>query len=487
MQDSLYWHDYETFGAVPAIDRPSQFAGLRTDFDLNVIGEPLVIYCQPQMDILPSPQACLITGITPQHALEHGLPEPEFIRQIHSELALPGTCGVGYNSIRFDDEVTRYSLYRNFFDPYQREWQNGNSRWDIIDLLRATRALRPDGIEWPDHEPGSPSFKLEHLTQINGISHEDAHDALSDVTATIAMAKLVKQAQPKLFDYVLQNRGKVAVAKIVDTQSRKPFFHCSGMLSKEHLYSAIMIPLAAHPTNKNAVICFDLSADPELLIKLDADEIKQRVFSRADDLPQGIERIPLKLVHLNKAPMVATPKVVDSTTAKRLSINLQRCEEHWQRLQQIDLQHKLQAVFVEPDFPAKNEAEQQLYGGFLPNRDKPLLDQVRTATLQDFKQQEFYFSDKRYNSLLFNYKARYFPQALTADEQSNWLHSCRERLTNPEAGYLTLNNLQSEIEQLLTESELPVKSREILAELEAWRQHAVKKFAIDAHKNSPLD
>jgi exodeoxyribonuclease-1 len=285
----------------------------------------------------------------------------------------------------------------------------------------------------------------------------------------------------------LQNRGKVAVAKIVDTQSRKPFFHCSGMLSKEHLYSAIMIPLAAHPTNKNAVICFDLSADPELLIKLDADEIKQRVFSRADDLPQGIERIPLKLVHLNKAPMVATPKVVDSTTAKRLSINLQRCEEHWQRLQQIDLQHKLQAVFVEPDFPAKNEAEQQLYGGFLPNRDKPLLDQVRTATLQDFKQQEFYFSDKRYNSLLFNYKARYFPQALTADEQSNWLHSCRERLTNPEAGYLTLNNLQSEIEQLLTESELPVKSREILAELEAWRQHAVKKFAIDAHKNSPLD
>lgn len=486
MQDSLYWHDYETFGAVPAIDRPSQFAGLRTDFDLNIIGEPLVIYCQPQLDILPSPQACLITGISPQHALAEGLPEPEFIRQIHAELARPSTCGVGYNSIRFDDEVTRYCLYRNFFDPYQREWQNGNSRWDIIDLLRATRALRPDGIEWPDHEPGSPSFKLEHLTQANGISHEDAHDALSDVTATIAMAKLVKQAQPKLFDYVLQNRGKVAVAKIVDAQSRKPFFHCSGMLSKEHLYSAIMMPLAAHPTNKNAVICFDLSTDPELLIKLDANEIKQRVFTRADELPEGIERIPLKLVHLNKALMVATPKVVDATTAKRLSINLQRCEEHWQRLQQIDLQHKLQAVFVEPDFPAKSEAEQQLYGGFLPNRDKPLLDQVRAASLQDFTQHEFYFSDKRYNSLLISYKARYFPQALTADEQSNWLHSCRERLTNPEAGYRTLNNLQAEIVQLLKNGELSVKDRDVLVKLEDWRQHIAKKFAIDDLKNSPL-
>ena len=486
MNDSFYWHDYETFGAVPAIDRPSQFAGLRTDFDLNIIGEPLVIYCQPQMDILPSPQACLVTGITPQHAMEQGVPEPDFIRQIHAQLAQPRTCGVGYNSIRFDDEVTRYSLYRNFFDPYQREWQNGNSRWDIIDLLRATRALRPDGIEWPDHEPGSPSFKLEHLTQANGISHEDAHDALSDVTATIAMAKLVKQAQPRLFDYVLQNRGKVAVAKIVDVQSRKPFFHCSGMLSKDNMYSAIMMPLAAHPSNKNAVICFDLSSDPEVLINLDAEEIKQRVFTRADDLPQGVERIPLKLVHLNKAPMVATLKVVDATTAKRLSINLQQCEDHWQRLQQVDLQHKLQTVFVEPDFPAKNEAEQQLYGGFLPNRDKPLLDEVRAASLEDFKQHEFYFSDQRYNKLLFSYKARYFSQALSADEKSNWLHSCRQRLTHSDSGYLTLNQQYQEIDQLLKDSETSSNNREILYKLEQWRLHVATKFAIDDVKSEQL-
>lgn len=337
MKDSLYWHDYETFGAIPSIDRPSQFAGLRTDFDLNVIGEPLVIYCQPPMDILPSPQACLITGITPQHAFKHGLSEPEFIRQIHNQLAQPRTCTVGYNSIRFDDEVTRYTLYRNFYDPYQREWQNGNSRWDIIDLLRATRALRPEGIEWPDHESGSPSFKLEHLTAANDISHASAHDALSDVTATIALAKLVKRAQPKLFDYILQNRGKVAVAKIVDTLSRKPFFHCSGMLPKENLYSAIMMPLAAHPTNKNAVICIDLSADPDALISLNKEQIKQRVFTAANDMPEGVERIPLKLVHLNKAPMVATPKVVDTVVAKRCSINLQRCEDSWRCLQQVDL------------------------------------------------------------------------------------------------------------------------------------------------------
>jgi exodeoxyribonuclease-1 len=316
MKDSFYWHDYETFGAQPSVDRPSQFAGLRTDFELNIIGEPLVIYCKPQMDILPSPQACLITGITPQHALENGLDEPEFIAQIHQQLATPRTCGVGYNSIRFDDEVTRYSLYRNFYDPYQREWQNGNSRWDLIDLMRATRALRPEGIEWPDHQEGSPSFKLEDLTQANGIGHEDAHDALSDVTATIAVAKLVKNTQPKLFDYFLQGRGKIAAAKLVNLNTQKPFFHCSGMLPKARLYSALMMPLAAHPENKNSVICIDLMADPEKLIKLDQEDIKRLVFSSAQELSDNEERIPLKEVHLNKAPILASPKVVDSDIAK---------------------------------------------------------------------------------------------------------------------------------------------------------------------------
>ena len=164
MENTFYWHDYETFGVNPAVDRPSQFAGLRTDFNLNPIGEPLVIYCQPQPDILPAPQACLITGITPQLAQREGLPEPQFIKAIHQQLSQPKTCGVGYNSIRFDDEVSRYTLYRNFYDPYQREWKNGNSRWDVIDMMRLTRALRPEGIEWPDHEPGRPSFKLEDLT-----------------------------------------------------------------------------------------------------------------------------------------------------------------------------------------------------------------------------------------------------------------------------------------------------------------------------------
>lgn len=478
MGTTFYWHDYETFGVDPAVDRPSQFAGLRTDENLNPIGEPLVIYCQPQKDVLPAPMACLVTGITPQHAMEHGLPEPEFMARIHEQLAMPGTCGVGYNSVRFDDEVTRYSLYRNFYDPYQREWKNGNSRWDIIDMLRLCRALRPEGIEWPDHEPGRPSFKLEDLTKANGIAHEAAHDALSDVTATIAMAKLVKQKQPRLFNYVVNNRSKKAIAEMLNLQQRKPFFHISGMLSKEHLYGALMMPLAKHPTNSNGIICVDLSADPEPLLSLDAEQIQRRVFTPADQLAEGEERIPLKVVHVNKVPVVTTHKLLDKAAAQRLQIDVQRCEQHWQRLNQVDLHSKLQLVFAEKPFPTKPEAEQQLYGGFLPNQDKTLLDEVRRASLQDFKQHSFYFSDARYNKLLFSYRARYFADSLTAEEQKTWHDSCKWRLTDESSGYLTLQQQAVEISQLLEDNSLSADKKAVLASLQQWSSNIAAEFGL---------
>jgi exodeoxyribonuclease-1 len=478
MDNTFYWHDYETFGINPSIDRPSQFAGLRTDFDLNPIGDPLVIYCQPQPDLLPAPQACLVTGITPQLALQEGLPEPQFIEAIHQQMSRPNTCSVGYNSIRFDDEVTRYTLYRNFYDPYQREWKNGNSRWDIIDMLRLCRALRPEGIEWPDHEPGRPSFKLEDLTAANGLAHEAAHDALSDVTATIAMAKLVKEKQPRLFDYALQNRGKKQIALMLDLKARKPFFHISGMLAKEHMYGALMMPLAKHPTNSNGIICFDLSADPELLISLNEHQIRDRVFTATSDLPEGTERIPLKVIHINKAPVVTTHKLVDATAAKRLDINLERCERNWQRLNSLDLSDKLQLVFREQTFPPKSDAEQQLYGGFLPNQDKGLLDDVRRATVSDFSQQQFYFADQRYNQLLFSYRARYFPESLSAEEQQTWLESCRWRLTDEQSGYLTLQQNRKTLDELLADSSLSDHKRGVLQALESWGESVAERFAL---------
>ncbi|MBN4065578.1 exodeoxyribonuclease I, partial [Desulfocapsa sp. AH-315-G09] len=281
MTITLYWHDYETWGADPRRDRPAQFAGIRTDTELNIIGKAQVNYCKPAQDVLPEPQACLITGLTPQAALADGLCEAEFMAEIYREFMQPGTCGVGYNSLRFDDEFTRYGFYRNFFDPYAREWRNGNSRWDIIDMLRLTHALRPEGIEWPTNEDGVTSFRLEALTSANNISHEGAHDALSDVHATISLARLVRDRHPKLYDYLFDMRDKRKVAGSLNLREQQTVLHVSSMFPAKTGCISPVIPLAPHPTNKNGIIIFDLRHDPEALLSLDVEEIQKRLFTRS--------------------------------------------------------------------------------------------------------------------------------------------------------------------------------------------------------------
>jgi exodeoxyribonuclease I len=468
MANTLYWHDYETFGIDPSRDCPSQFAGIRTDENLNIIGEPLSIYCQPPTDRLPWPQACLITGITPQGAQQKGIPEREFIENIHRELSLPGTCGVGYNSIRFDDEVTRYSLYRNFYDPYEREWKHGNSRWDIIDMVRLARALRPEGIEWPNYEDGSPCFKLERLTEANGIAHESAHDALSDVLATIAMAKLVMTKQPKLYRYIYEHRLKHKVAGLIDLNHKKPFLHVSGKLPRENGYTALMMPLARHPTNKNLMICFNLMGDAEALVKLSAEEIQQRLFISAEDLPEGVERIPLKGVQLNRCPVVATPKLLDSESARRLGIDAALCEQNWRLLQQQDLSAKLGEVFSSRLFEKTDNAERRLYDGFLEEIDKGLLSEVRTATAAELASDSLHFRDERYQQLLFLYRVKNFPETLSDEEQHRWDELRFQRLTNSSEGYLILDTYFSEIDQLLGQESMSEKDRNILRALQDW-------------------
>ena len=264
MSETFYWHDYETFGTDPSRDRPVQFAGLRTDFDLNPVGDPLVVFAAPARDALPHPEACLVTGITPQRALAEGVLECEFIRRIHAELSRPGTCGVGYNSLRFDDEFTRFTLYRNFYDPYAREWRDGNSRWDLIDVVRMTHALRPEGISWPRDDDGKPSFRLEKLTAANGIEHGAAHDALSDVQATIALARLIRERQPRLFNYALKLRDKRFAMQHLDLAGMRPVLHVSGMFGAARHNIALIAPLARHPLNQKSSVTI-LPATPHHL------------------------------------------------------------------------------------------------------------------------------------------------------------------------------------------------------------------------------
>ncbi|RLA23393.1 MAG: exodeoxyribonuclease I, partial [Gammaproteobacteria bacterium] len=430
LTSTIYWHDYETFGIDPALDRPAQFAGVRTDEDLNIIEEPLVIYCKPANDYLPQAEACLITGITPQTALEKGVCEAEFISRINDEFSRPKTCVAGYNSIRFDDEVTRHTLYRNFHDPYAREWQNGNSRWDIIDLTRMARALRPEGINWPNHDDGKPSFRLEELTAINNIKHQSAHDALSDVYATIEWAKLIREKQPKLYHYLYQNRDKHSLGKLLNVAEKKPVLHVSGMYPANKGCLAIVSPLAQHPVNKNGVIAYDLSVDPGELLSLSVDEIKARLFTPAAELPEGVERIPLKTIHLNKCPAIAPLGTLSKEIAKRYELDVDRCRENLQIIKKsTGLEQKIAQVMESPPFEKISDPDKMLYsGGFFSNSDRSKMVSISKMVPEKLAQYETIFEDARLPEMLFRYRARNYPETLISDESEQWEVFRRQRL-----------------------------------------------------------
>ena len=450
-----------------------QFAGLRTDADLNIIGEPLMIFSRPARDVLPHPQACLITGITPQQALAQGVPESEFIARILEELGRPGTCGVGYNSLRFDDEVSRYTLYRNFHDAYAREWQNGNSRWDIIDMVRATHALRPAGIQWPLREDGLPSFRLEELTAANGISHEAAHDALSDVHATIAMARLIKEKQPRLYDYVVNHKDKKSVMAQLDIAAMKPVLHVSGMFGAKNNNIALIVPLALHPSNKNEVICFDLSADPQILLDLPAAEITELLYTRAADLPEGIERPGLKTIHINRCPVLVTAKMADPATAARLGISGDICRANLAALRAYrekdssGFTNKMQAIYSGREFPEQRDPDRMLYsGGFFNDNDKRLMEQIRASSPEELAGSSFPFSDSRLSEMLFRYRARNYPESLSPDEHAQWEEHRFAYLSEPGAGAsVCLEQFHEIIDELLASDNLGEGHEAILHQL----------------------
>ncbi|MGI4845871.1 MAG: exodeoxyribonuclease I [Janthinobacterium lividum] len=451
---TFLWHDYETFGATPRRDRPAQFAAIRTDAELNEIGEPIMLYCRPAPDFLPDPQSCLITGITPQHCLEHGVPEHAFARQIEAAFSEPGTIGVGYNTIRFDDEVTRHLFWRNLIDPYAREWQNGCGRWDLLDVVRMTHALRPDGIEWPRKEDGKPSFRLEDLTKANGLVHDAAHDALSDVRATIALARLIRSKQPKLFDFCLELRRKERVAAEMglhlDPGQRQPFLHVSGMFPVEHGCLGLVWPLAQHPTNKNEILVWDCRHDPSELFELDVETIRTRLFTRSADLPEGMTRLPIKSVHLNKSPMlVGNLKTLQPAMAARWNIDVEQARAHAALAAGGRNMSAIWAeVFKKPAPDGVVDVDEDLYGGFVGNGDRRKLESLRQEKPAALAAMRPSFEDERLGELFFRYRARNFPDTLSEDESELWEAHRAARLFEGAAGARTVDQLFMEIDAL---------------------------------------
>ena len=408
MDKTFFFYDLETGGLNPREDRIMQFAGQRTDMDLKPIGEPVNILVRFTDDALPSPGAIMVTKITPQDTLRDGVSEAEFCKYLSEEIFTPGTVAVGYNTVRFDDEFMRALLWRNFYDPYEWQWKDERSRWDMLDVVRLTRALRPEGIEWPFTEDGKPTNRLELITKLNGISHEHAHNALSDVYATIAVARLIREKQPKLFDYLFKMRGKNEVKKLVNLENKKPFVYASGRYANESNKTTVAFPLTSG-RNGN-VLVYDLRYD------LEKDEI-------------GYPAV--KELCFNKCPAVAPISVLDEGDGwGKIGLSKEIVEKNLETLlKHPEFAEKMREENENrPEFPPALEPEAALYDGFLNDADRVKVAAVRNAEpnkLADFHPE---FNDERLPELLLHYKGRNFPESLSEKEAEAYERYRRVRL-----------------------------------------------------------
>jgi exodeoxyribonuclease-1 len=297
-----------------------------------------------------------------------------------------------------------------------------------MDTVRCAYALRPKGLEWPRHDEGKPSFRLEHLTAANGVEHASAHDALSDVRATVALARRVKAAQPRLWDFCLKLRHKSAVqAELV---MGRPVLHISGRYPAERGCLAIVWPFATHPRHKNEVIVWDLAHDPAELMALDAATIRQRLFTRTEDLPEGLTRLPIKTLHLNKSPVVIRQlDTLSDAQAECWGVDKALAQRHAETAARLTgpMAGVWEAVYAAPP-AASSDVDEDLYGGFVGDADRAWLERLRGMAPLELARQRPAFRDGRLEELLFRFRARNFPETLSEDEQGRWQLHCRTRL-----------------------------------------------------------
>ncbi|MEO7364648.1 MAG: exodeoxyribonuclease I [Candidatus Saccharimonadales bacterium] len=483
MAASFFFYDLETSGINSRSARIMQFAGQRTDTNLNPIGEPVNSLIRLTPDVVPEPDAIMITGITPQQTLTDGYTEAEFLRYFYDEVVQPDTIFVGFNSVRFDDEFMRFLHYRNFYDPYEWQWQNGCSRWDILDVVRMTRALRPDGIEWPFAPDGKPANRLEFLTKVNKLDHTHAHDALSDVVATIAVAKLVKDKQPKLFEHLLNYRGKKAVAELIER--REPFVYTTGKYPSANLHTSVALWLGRNPNQRDELV-YDLRHDPTPFLAMSVEQLSEAwKYTKEPD----VLRLPIKTMKTNHCPAVAPLGVIkDPETQSRINLTLETVSKHLALLKakQPEFTSKLMEVIRRADTEREQTylldnpqtVDERLYEKFFGNEDKQSMGRVRAARGEDLNVIDFDFADDRLRSLLPLYKARNFPQALSSEERQAWDEFCHLRVF--EGGTSSrLAKFFARLTELAADDKLSDEKKYLLEELQLYGQSIVPADAAE--------
>lgn len=501
---TFLFHDYETYGKDAIKDRPSQYAAIRTDENLNIIGEDTEYYCFPQIDTIPSPIACLITGITPNNIIERSrdpvlrntvFNEYDFFKKINAQFSEPNTCVLGFNTLEFDDEVTRHGLYRNMFSPYEREWKNGCSRWDMINVVRAFAYLFPDDIKVPVLN-GKPVFKLEYLGAENNLDITRAHDAVSDVYTTIALAKLIKEKQPKFWDYTFSNKGKKQVMQIVEKHNNEMLFACSSYFGYETKYiqPVFFVKQDANDNNNFIMLKMDDLDNIKRLLSMDAENVQEALYAQ---LSEGEKRIPIHMTKINQCPILFSAEGLEANgviTKEEFIKNTPKYNEYLDNFKfvqenQSEIFNLITKAFASrKGFKDTVDPDIGLYSEFIPTSDNPKMEtfhhHIKDGQMLQYLFKRDFFTDNRLNQLSKRIIMRNFmkemKKEITPENEANvkkvishWFTHCYNRwhhgysIKNDENERSVTYNLKEfyeEVEEAKAKADTPEKQK-ILADV----------------------
>jgi exodeoxyribonuclease-1 len=309
-----------------------------------------------------------------------------------------------------------------------------------------------------------------------------AHDALSDVNATIALARLIKSRQPKLYDWALGLRDQKIAMKLLDPVDAQPVLHTSSRIPAARGCTTLELPLAIMPDRPKSVVVFDLMGDPDELINGSAEDIADRVFTPAADMPEGISRLPLKLVHSNHVPMLAPAATLKDTDPARIGLDPELCLRHASQIRSHlpAIRAKVIEVFSRR-FDDDSEGSSQttdpdlmLYtGGFLSNHDRFLLGKVLEVPANKLPGHSWSFNDARLHTMVFRYRARNFPETLSLRETEAWEKDKCQRLFQPDdPRQLAYPDYLQLLQQGRQEHAGEARAMRILDALQAWPEEA---------------
>jgi exodeoxyribonuclease-1 len=420
---AFVFYDLETTGADKRFDQILQFAAVLTDDDLNVVDQ-FEIRSRLLPHIVPSPGAMMVTGVRVNQLVDPSIPSHfEMCTKIHQVLSdwSPATM-VGYNSLRFDEEFLRQAFYASLLPIYLTNTA-GNSRLDALTLVLATRAFRPEALNWPLDEDGKIRFKLDRLAPVNGFAHDNAHDALADVRATIHLTRLIKERAPDVWAAGMAYRTKAAATAYVE---REKVFVASRLRAAIQT-STLVTALAANPNQPSEVFVFDLQFDPALLTTMPEDELTELIA--------GTPR-PVTSIRLNTCPLFMPVEAVGSL-AVGYALGM---EELLRRATLVTgdagLRQRLIKVALagRTPFAESPHVEDQIYAGFYNRTDQALIDEFHKSDwIRRFELARL-FADQRLRTLARRLVYCEAPSVVPAKDRERYGHAIAARISGKDEG-----------------------------------------------------